>query len=234
MKSQNTPNAAANARYKVYGAIRNQYQQPMIQVTVRAFDKDIRTEQLLGEASTDQSGNYEIRYTRDQFASGDKLAADLILRVYDANNSLVKESPVYYNAAPSLEVDIDLSGLTYHGLSAYEKILATISPFVTGLSLGQLTENDKLQDISFLTNKALVPQDQVEKIAMASRYEQATKIPAYAWYGMLQENLPGDLVSGVVINSPSSDFETRLSATFDALLQENINTLMNALQQAID
>src|SRR5678815_3236531 len=40
--------------------------------TVRAFDKDMRAEQPLGQAVTDKNGNYEIEYTAAQFGRTEK------------------------------------------------------------------------------------------------------------------------------------------------------------------
>ena len=40
-------------------------------ITVKAFDKDLRQESLLGEASTNSNGQYVITYTSDQLSQSD-------------------------------------------------------------------------------------------------------------------------------------------------------------------
>jgi hypothetical protein len=46
----------------VSGTIYDPFDAPASNLTVRAFDKDLRTEQLLGEVLTDANGFYEISY----------------------------------------------------------------------------------------------------------------------------------------------------------------------------
>jgi hypothetical protein len=62
-------------------------------VTVRAYNKDLGHEDLLGEAVTEQEGRYEIKYSAAQFSRPNKKYADLVLRVYDfrAANGRSKE-----------------------------------------------------------------------------------------------------------------------------------------------
>ncbi len=47
-------------------------------VEMRVFDKDVRDEEELGQASTDSDGRYEISYTRDKFTRAEKDNADLL------------------------------------------------------------------------------------------------------------------------------------------------------------
>ncbi len=50
---------------------------------IRAFDKDLRAEQFLGEAVTDTNGEYQISYAAEQFRRAEKHTADLIVRIFD-------------------------------------------------------------------------------------------------------------------------------------------------------
>jgi len=51
-------------------------------VLVRAFDKDLRSEEPLGQAITIDGGSYHITYGPDLFRRADKNSADLIFRVF--------------------------------------------------------------------------------------------------------------------------------------------------------
>ena len=53
---------------------------PLAELTVRAFDRDLRQESLLGEATTDQDGHYAITYTADKLVRPDKLHRILSFR----------------------------------------------------------------------------------------------------------------------------------------------------------
>src|SRR4030095_857301 len=109
MKTNSDFAISTNGRYSISGTVRNQYQLPMNGAMVRAFDKDIRSEQSLGEASTNEQGFYQIYYSQENFAYTDKRAADVLLRLYDAEGKLLKETGIYYNASAELKVDISLS-----------------------------------------------------------------------------------------------------------------------------
>jgi peptidoglycan hydrolase-like protein with peptidoglycan-binding domain len=56
---------------------------PFSSALVRAFDKDLRSEELLGEVTTDEAGRYEITYSAEQFRRPEKDSAALHLRVYN-------------------------------------------------------------------------------------------------------------------------------------------------------
>jgi len=56
---------------------------PFSGTLVWAFDKDLRSEELLGEVTTDEAGRYEVTYTAEQFRRAEKDSADLHVRVYN-------------------------------------------------------------------------------------------------------------------------------------------------------
>jgi hypothetical protein len=68
---------------------------------VRAFDRDLRREEPLGEglATTDESGYYQITYTADQFARAEKRSADLVVRVYSLEDVLLAASELIFDAS---------------------------------------------------------------------------------------------------------------------------------------
>src|SRR3954454_9602731 len=68
-------------RCRVVGLVRHANGDPGGALLVRAFDRDLRREQPLGEVETDAQGFYQITYTREQFARAEKESADLVLRV---------------------------------------------------------------------------------------------------------------------------------------------------------
>ncbi len=73
---------------------------PLAGVLVRAVDQDQRGENLLGEARTEEQGNYEIRYTEQQFRRTEKEIGgpDLIVRVYSAEGKVIAQSKRKRNA----------------------------------------------------------------------------------------------------------------------------------------
>lgn len=234
-ETSNSVDISEKTEYKVHGTIRDAYQRPLEEAKVKVFDKDIRSEQPLGgPVYTDEAGTYEVEYTQVQFATTDKLAADIIVRVYDQDGKLLQESATYYNAPQQLQVDLDLSGKAYQGPSEFVLMVKSIKPFTGTLPLAQLQEDQQTQDITFLTNKTGLARDRIEALVIAFHFEEDTKIAAHAYYGLIRQGLPGDLLTQFAASSPVTSFASRMSQTFDGLMRESTDSLMSALQQAID
>ena len=58
-----------NSRYVVRGIVSDANNHPLEDLLVRAYDRDLRSESLLGECPTDARGTYRIVYTNEQFAA---------------------------------------------------------------------------------------------------------------------------------------------------------------------
>lgn len=230
---EKTFSAAATTASKVYGNVRDKYQQPLANVTIGAFDKDIRSEQQLGRVQTDAKGYYEISYTPENFSYTDKNAADVFVRLYDANAAILYESPVTFNAKAQLNIDIDLSGQAFRGSSEFEQMQAGIIPYTGQLDLSALSENEKVKDISFLINKTGLPQDKIEDFAMAYRFFSLTKVEAAIFYGLLREGLPGNTLSNTLSHLTNDVYEPQLSFILDGLMHENIAVLLNGIKKAV-
>lgn len=85
-------------QFLVQGRIISQDGTPRPGLTVKAFDRNVgAADILLGQATTDQQGNYQIYYTLGQL--GGKPAANLVIRVYQ-DNKLLQESDVIFDAQP--------------------------------------------------------------------------------------------------------------------------------------
>ncbi|MGZ9163765.1 MAG: hypothetical protein ACXW4U_01170, partial [Anaerolineales bacterium] len=66
----------------VQGQIHNPDGKPFMSGFVKAFDKDLRSEEILGETISDKMGYYKITYRADQFRRKEKKSADLLIRAY--------------------------------------------------------------------------------------------------------------------------------------------------------
>ena len=104
----NEPNEPETPVYQVQGRVLRADGTPLPGTLVRAFDKDLRHEQFLGETSTDHLSHYSISYTQSQFRRAEKHNADLIVRIYSAEKILLAESDIIFNAQPEQLVDLVL------------------------------------------------------------------------------------------------------------------------------
>jgi hypothetical protein len=229
-----TPPPSENTGYKVYGVVRDTLQKPLAAATVKAFDKDIRSEQPLGNAvTTDASGAYQIIYSHEQFATTDLLAADVVVRVYGQDQKMLKESAVFYNAPRQLRVDVDLSNQSYAGPSEFEQTVQTITPFLGRLPPSDLTEDQKIQDITFLTNKTNLPRSRIEAFALAFRFEKTTQVAASAFYGLIQHGPAGSPLTQPTATVTTTSLDAKAALTFAVLMRQDIEALMSSIQAAI-
>src|SRR6266851_5742068 len=221
--------------YRVFGTVRDKFQKVMAGVTVRAVDKDIRGEQPLGSpVTTDASGAYQVVYSAKDFANTDLLAPDIVVRVFGQDDRLLKESEVFYNATRELRVDIDLSDQSYAGPSEFEQTDQTIKPFIGKLPPSQLSEDQKVRDISFLVNKTGLSRSRVEAFAMAFRFEKNTLIKAPVFYGLIQHGPSATTLTQPTGTSSATNFDSKTTMTFASLMRQDIDVLMSAVQGAID
>lgn len=229
MKKKSASAVTTENAFKVSGIVRDQSQQPLSDTIVRVYEKQLRRKQQLGESVTDSSGKYTIDYTLKNDA-----AIAIIVGIYDSKKKLLKESNVYHQPAASLEINIDLSGKPLAGISEFEQLTKTISPFTNDIPLSQVTENDKEKDISFISENTKLPRETIERLAMAARFETYSVIGAQLWYGMLQEILADFSPNENFASLRSENFEARLAASFDKLMHTSADILVSRIQSAVD
>lgn len=154
---------------------------------VRAFDKDLRTEELLGEAVSDAQGFYRITYNAAQFARAEKKTADLIVRAYAQDDTLVGEEGIRFNVGAEEVIDLKVRLPRARELSEYERLLAALEPVLQDLPPAELTE----EDITFLlkecADEALVDQRRLNLLAQSARLARETALPTEFFYGVAQQ-----------------------------------------------
>ena len=187
-----TIDLTVGAAFVVKGVVRLADGGPIAGAVVKAFDKDLRREQPLGDTPTDVTGAYLIRYTADQFRRAEKKTADLILRAYDSHSNLLAESSLLFNAATDETIDLSVGGV-YRGPSEYTRLLDEITPLLEGLSPADLEENDEHHDISFLTGETGEDAQRITFLVLAHRLMNKTSLAADIFYGLFREGLPTDL-----------------------------------------
>jgi hypothetical protein len=183
-----SPNGSGGT-YKVFGQIREQDGDYFPNGIVRAFDKDMRTEQLLGQALTDSQGQYEIYYQAEQFSKDERKSADLIVRVYNSTSQLQVASPVIFNAASQQRVNLVIGGKPYRGPSEYERFVRRIIPVSQGVDFADLTQDD----VAFLRGETEIKSKYIAFLVVAARHSKKTGIAPEPFYGMFRKNLPTSL-----------------------------------------
>ena len=128
-------------------------------VTVRAFDKDLRTEEVIGETITDGQGSYEIKYVSQDFSETEKGGADLLVRVFGENENLLATSDIFYNAPAEQIINLIVYADQGGQPSEWEIINAQLLPLLKnqnkssrGKYIGLPPEELKGDDMEFLHN----------------------------------------------------------------------------------
>ncbi|WP_227677712.1 ribosomal protein L7/L12 [Psychrobacter sp. H8-1] len=224
-----------NDNYLVKGQVNLANGEPASGVLVRAYDKDLRSEQYLGGASTSKAGEYAISYKQEQFSRSEKNNADLLLRVFNevgvelASKAKIEGEPdIFFNSPKKMEINLQLEKSAAVKASEYERLEVLLRPTLDGATLAELS----LQDISFLINETEINEfsdefpagaNSIHFIAQSAKLFRETSIPAEAFYGWARIGL------GLV----PDDHTERLTLHLNTLLEESDKKLKGALEQAI-
>lgn len=191
--------------FRVYGFVFDSTGKPVQNANVKAFDRDLRWEELLGVIQTVESGFFEIKYSPKQFQRSEKGLADLIVRAYDEQNNELISSGIIFNAAPETEVNLSLPGGDPRGPSEFDNLVREITPLLRDVPQHDLTEDD----IAFLSADTGIDRRNILWLAeSARRFIEAATIDQFIFYGLFRQNLPIEL---------DNLLEYELSALRDAL-----------------
>jgi len=185
-------------------------QNPLAGVTVQAFDQDLRNRQRLGDSqATDRVGRCEIRYALAQSSLAEQGTADLvfdvsnreglplkiqkILRLVSNERSSVDSPMIIFNAQPVEEVTLIAGEGEIREPSEYEQIFSKVTRLSQGLPLGDLTEDDKHQDITFLSGETGIDPQRIAFLILGARLNRETDLPAEVFYGLFRQKLPTTL-----------------------------------------
>lgn len=126
--------------FTVYGVIKDSNGNALPKLIVRAYDRDLRKEQLLGkEAITDNFGNYKITYAKEDFAGADfgnadaeNAAPDLIVKAFNVEDTLLVQSAIKFNASRIEVVDLVVTVEAPLLASEWERINSIVLPLLNG------------------------------------------------------------------------------------------------------
>lgn len=234
-------NAAVDAIQKqsrrsvIQGQVRRQDGSPMPAVMVRASDKDLRSEQFLSEAFTNEQGFFRMEYTSDQFRRAEKRSADLIVRAFSATGTQLSESDILFNAPPVATVNLVVEPRPEARPSEFERLTAELNPALEGVQFADLTD----EDIAFLVGETggetgIDHRQRIEFLRQAARLSRETRLPAEAFYGWARQGL--SLVLEELLTQPRQRLRSALEAAIEeniipARLRESLDEIMDRIGQ---
>lgn len=186
----------------VHGTVRHAHGFSLAGVIVRAYDRDLRTEVLLGQTETDEGGNYQITYDARKLRPG-KSSADLVLRVFESGSGIeagkktesgrktneLAVSDTVFNAPARQTIDIEIDSGKFFGPSEYERYLTELGPLIGEAYIHELTD----EDLNFLHGKTGIPFAHLDCLRMDARLSFEHDLPPAAAYGLLRQGLPGTI-----------------------------------------
>ncbi|MEO1052979.1 MAG: neuraminidase-like domain-containing protein [Bacteroidota bacterium] len=226
--------------FSVQGRISNGDDSPAPGLQVRAYDKGLDQEVLLGEVASSTEGEYIIYYNTSQLIAG-KLRADLIVKVFDtAQNpeALLAETPIIVNADPQEIADLTIDNFSEDieiaGPSEYKILKDAIDPYLAGVNI----ENMDLQGVAVVASKIEVSAENTTDFIKARYLSPTLSVSEEILYGLFRFDLPYEKAE--LLKTAEKDLREALQATalsniISPSIADDIDTpVQTLLSQAVD
>lgn len=111
--------------------------------TIKVFDRDLRSETLLGETTTDAHGAYFLAYAFPALGASrsPKIWPDLLVRALDGRDVLA-EATMRCHAPPTVVIDLVANGTTYRGPTEYASVSERVSGALGRVDPATLTADE--------------------------------------------------------------------------------------------
>jgi hypothetical protein len=187
--------------YTVKGTIYDPFNAPLPDVLVQAFDRDLRTEELLGQARTDAQGQYAITYKEKSFEGAEKKSADIFLRIAlrltDRVQQEIARSPIHFNVPKDYVLDFKIDGTAFVGPSEFDTLIAAITPLLTrrrgqnNVKFHELKADEAFNDFHFISMETGIDAALIALLPIAFQHHLKTKaIPPDIFYGLIRVQFP--------------------------------------------
>lgn len=163
----------------IQGTIYDPVNSPVPNLLVKAFDRDLRTETLLGESKTNDKGQYSIEYQDDYFESAEKRSADvfikIVIRLNDTAEREIARSPIHFNVPADYTLDFKIPS---PGLSEFDFIKGSLTPLLTreqGVEVHELKKDEAFDDFHFLSMETGIDAALIALFSLAHQHSMTAK-----------------------------------------------------------
>ena len=177
-------------RYTVAGRVTTADRPGVGGLHVEIVDKNVGGDVKLAEATTDDRGRYEARFSGAELRQRGKAHPDLQARVL-AGRTFLGASAVLYDAGHNVTLSVALTAADGALPSEWETLTHTLATIYRGW-LGDLQESDARQDITYLANKTGWDARAIALAALAEQFGRDTPIPAALFYALFRAGLPAN------------------------------------------
>jgi peptidoglycan hydrolase-like protein with peptidoglycan-binding domain len=209
-------------QHLVRGVVRYEKGLPIPGVKVEAFDIHLRRKDHLGDFITDADGLFEIFYSVEKMQSRGQRTASLLLQVVgkkdgEEKESVLTESDILFEAGIVEKVVLRVPGGPTHRWSEYEQLMSEITPLLEGSPVSSLAENEKQQELSYLSGKLGVDLKVLAQLAGSHKLAETTGMPAEVFFGLARKKLPFKL-SAVLGQSAERRRTALIAAVHDLIV----------------
>ena len=219
-------------------------------VIVQAFDRDFRSEELLGEVivpgpfglpGSSATGDYRIEYTDAQFQQNEARTADIIVRAQTEDALYTAESTTLFNAGPEERINLTLIAteppeVETPDLSELEQLQADLEPIREKVPYANFTDDDlqflaqELRQPNSRTDLATLEQ-RLNFLRIAAQHEQTIDVPLAAFYGWFRQSLSTDLAA--LLDIPNARLQTALETAIREAIIPDITAQFPDILDAI-
>lgn len=214
--------------FVVYGKVVNTDGSPQDGLHVKALDKQLRKETLLGETDSENTGKYRIHYQLQQLASG-KSAADLIVRVYEnaKSSEILASSPLILNALQEEEINLVIGEESYQGRTEYAMVKEVLTPLI------DITQTDTLDssDYAYLVNKSGLSVEQITYFLEARNFSAKTAVDPQFYFGLFKLGQPINTVALAVADPDMLSSTVKRAGFAHHICEFNDDEISSAIHQ---
>lgn len=223
--------ALGRERWRVAGRVLQPDGSPVTGARVRAFEKHLRREDRLGEATTERNGRYQIDYAAP--AGGD---LSLIVRAIQPDGTEIAASTVLCHARPVETVDLIAGNQPLRGAPLFARLQTALRPRLTEerVSAADLSA----ADVDWLACRLDLDAEALARFADAARLARDAQLPREheALFGLVMQTMP-TVLEGLIAQSPATlrlALERAIADNMiDAALAARVPQIIAALQAVI-
>lgn len=209
---------AEGRRRSLFGRVTTSGVRPLGGSVVRAFDQNLDGPRTLGEAVTDDDGRFQIDYTIEQLGRADKVAADLLVRVFASESAAeaLTEKPVLFHAEAVQLVHLVVPDGTAEmsaGDSEPERLLRRVLPILAGKALEELRAD---VDVAFVAESTGMPESQLRALAASAALAAEARTLTNG-VDDAAEAITVPLLYGWVLDHPAGGLDDLLAGTPEAV-----------------
>lgn len=239
LRDPQDPEHPVEPSLRIYGTVRDSFGDLLNDVTVGAFDRDLRSEKPLG-ADAVRYGHYEIRYQRAQFQRAEKDSADLVMKVIGRDGAELYKTPIHHNVPSDFELNIVLQGAEYKGPNEWDELTGTLLPLLEDVAPAALCETAENQDVSFLAGETSTSHLRIAswiacfRLADKTSREETPLLPEVL-FGFLRQGQPSTFSDAMLQDMQVPDRAALLEDNLLRGIADLLPTLQRTLlQRAID